>query len=88
MTDTTGLSDRDLLITLLTKIDALIISQNDHETRLRALEQGAGSDHDGRIRALELASSNSKGFFSGIEWVKTFFVGVPVAVVAWYLGAR
>lgn len=38
MPDLTQLSDRDLLITLVVKVDDLKGSSSDHESRLRALE--------------------------------------------------
>jgi len=55
METSTQQSDHDLLVTLVAKVDAFIAgqvaSQNDHESRLRVLEQGAISQKgtsDGR----------------------------------------
>ncbi len=54
-------SIRDLLIEIKTKVDILLTSHTDHETRLRSVEQRPAqdpallADHETRIRALEKA---------------------------------
>lgn len=58
---------RDLLVEIKTKLDILLVRHDDHETRLRAVEQRPAPDHEKhldhetRIRGLERARWIAQG---------------------------
>jgi len=72
------LSDRDILIRIDTKLEAL-------EPRISALEVGL-ADTNKRITALELDSVRSKGFFDGAKAMWGFILSLPVGLIGLLVG--
>lgn len=63
-------SDRDLLVSLHTKVDLMVKSIEDHETR---------------IRGGEVKDNQLEGSIRGIKWIGSFVVGA-ITVVSSYIG--
>jgi hypothetical protein len=66
--ETDRYSDRDLIILLLTKMDTVCSTQDDHEKRLRDEEK---------------ASSELRGSITGIKWVGGFITFIIGILGAW-----
>lgn len=66
-------SDHDLLVSLNTKVDAFIVTNTDHEARIRVLEKSQSTD--------EGASGASKGFVTILISV----VAVVEPIVFWLI---
>lgn len=69
-----NLSERDLLISLLTRFTYLEREvnelKNDIVQRLTSLE--------GRMSAVEAATEGAKGFMAGVDWLKNFILALPI----------
>lgn len=69
-----NLSERDLLISLITRFGYLEKElddlKNDIVRRLDALEVRVGS--------VEAATQGTKGFMAGVDWLKNFLLALPI----------
>lgn len=69
-----NLSERDLLISLITRFSYLEKEldelKNDIVRRLDALEARVGS--------VEASSQATKGFMAGVDWLKNFLLALPI----------
>lgn len=80
-------SDHDLLVTLVAKVDAFIAgqvaAQNDHEARIRVLEQNNTS--------LQGSSQGRKEVSSTVKWIIGTLigaVGVAIAIISVLISQR
>lgn len=71
--DLSGLSDRDLLVQIVTKLDMW-------EDRLSVLEA--------EVRELRRERDRQSGFLGGARWMVHLATAAPPAVLAWFLGQK
>lgn len=75
-------SDRDLLVTLLTKFENM-------EREFREFRGEVNSELKelkDRVTDLERQQDRQRGFLSGVDWLRSALVSLPPTAVAFFLG--
>lgn len=75
-------SDRDLLVTLLTKFESM-------EREFREFRGEVNSELKelkDRVTDLERQQDRQRGFLSGVDWLRSALVSLPPAAIAFFLG--
>lgn len=75
-------SNRDLLVTLLTKFENM-------EREFREFRSEVNSELKelkDRVTDLERQQDRQRGFLSGVDWLRSALVSLPPAAVAFFLG--
>lgn len=82
MTDSTGFSERDLLVTLLAKFEAL--ERESREFRQETKQEF--TELKDRVTSLERAKDRQSGFLAGANWLKGLLLTLPPAALAFFFG--